>query len=156
MPREREPGEPLAKPRHERAAQERAAGATKDEAYEAAGFKPDRGNASRFFTSNDSIGERVDELLEQAALRAIETVKVTKELVMGLLLYEAINAKSDGARVQALKHLGQTNVVGLFVGDDENARPQTVPELCRTIAGGNDELYRMLLTTMPLAPSEKQ
>ncbi len=47
-------------------------------------------------------------------------------------------------------------VVALFVGDDENAKPQTPKELARAIAGDNDELYRMILTTVPLAPSEKQ
>ena len=156
MPREREPGKPLTKPRHEIAAQKYAAGATEDEAYAAAGFVPDSGNASRLFTGNDSVRERVEELLEQAALLAVDTAKITKELVLGGLLHEAMNAKSDGARVQAWKYLGQSHVVALFVGEDENTRPQTVPEICRAIAKDNDELYRMLLTTMPLAPSEKQ
>ena len=87
---------------------------------------------------------------------AVDTAKITKELVCGLLLHEALNAKSDGARVLAIKTLGQTNVVGLFVDDDENAKLKTVPEICRAIAGDDDDLYRRLLTTMPLAPSEKQ
>ena len=156
MAREREPGKPLDNPRHEIAAQEYAAGATEADAYEAAGFEPNSGNASRLLKGNESVRERVEELLEQAAERAIDTVKITKELVLGLLLHEAINAKSDGARVQALKHLGQSNVVGLFVGDDENDKPKTVPEICRAIAGDDEDLYRRLLTTMPLAPSEKQ
>ena len=155
MPQEREPGKPLAKPRHEIAAQQYASGATELEAYKAAGFDPHRSNASRLISS-DSVQERVEELLEQAALLAVDAAKITKDVVLGGLLHEALHAKSDGARVQAWKHLGQTNVVALFVGDDENAKPKTAPEVARAIAGDNDELYRMLLTTMPLAPSEKQ
>ena len=47
-------------------------------------------------------------------------------------------------------------VVALFVGDDPNARPQTPKEIARAIAGDDDDLYRRILTTVPLAPSEKQ
>ena len=155
MPRERKPGKPLAKPRHEIAAQQYASGTTEADAYETAGFQPDRGNAARFFTANDAVRERVEELLEQAALMAVDASAITKDVVLGLMLNEAINCKSDSARVMAIKTLGQTNVVGLFVDDDENRKPQTVPEICRSIASDNDELYRMLLAHMPLSPSEK-
>ena len=156
MASQREPGKPLARPRHEIAAQKYAAGATEDAAYAAAGFTPDSGNASRFFTGNDSVQERVEELLERAALLAVDAAKVTKELVLGGLLHEAMNAKSDNARVQAWKHLGQSHVVALFVPEGENAQQQSVPETLRAFAGDNDELYRMLLERIPLAPSEKQ
>ena len=102
------------------------------------------------------MAERVEELLEQAALMAVDASKITKDVVLGLMLNEAINCKSDSARVMAIKTLGQTNVVGLFVGaDDENSKFKTVPEMVRAFAGDNDELYRMLLTHMPLSPSEK-
>ena len=49
--------------RHELFAQERARGATADEAYAKAGYKPDRGHASRL-AANGSILARIDELLE--------------------------------------------------------------------------------------------
>ena len=155
MTDEREPGKPLANTRHEIASRERAAGATKDEAYEAAGFQPDRANAHRLFTTNDDVRERVEELLEQAALMAVDASAITKDVVLGLMLNEAINCKSDSARVMAIKTLGQTNVVALFVSDDENNQLRTVPEIVRSFAGDNDELYRMLLAHMPLSPSEK-
>ena len=155
MPREREPGEPLKNARHERFAQGVASGMSATGAYDEAGYRPDGRNAGKL-TKNDAVSERVEELLEQAALLAVDASRITKDVVLGLLLHEALNAKSDGARVLAIKTLGQTNVVGLFVDEDENARPKTVPEICRAIAGDNDDLYRMLLTTMPLAPSEKQ
>ncbi len=155
MASQREPGKPLDNPRHEIAAQEYAGGATEAEAYETAGFVPDSGNASRLFTGNDSVRERVEELLEQAALMAVDAAAITKDVVLGLMLNEAINCKSDSARVMAIKTLGQTNVVGLFVGDDDNSKFQTVPELIRAFAGDNEKLYRMILTHMPLSPSEK-
>ena len=155
MASQREPGKPLANARHERFAQARAAGKSATGAYEEAGYEPDSGHASRL-AGNGSVFERVTELLKEAERLAVDASKITKDMVLGGLLHEAMHARSDGARVQAWKHLGQSNVIGLFVGDDENTRPKTVPEICRAIAGDNDDLYRMLLTTMPLAPSEKQ
>lgn len=155
MTGERKPGEPLDNARHERFAQGVAAGKSATGAYEDAGYEPDTGHASRL-AGNGSVAERVEELLDRAALMAVDAAKITKDVVLGLLLHEALNAKADGARVLAIKTLGQTNVVGLFVGEDENSKLKTVPEICRVIAGDDDDLYRRLLTTMPLAPSEKQ
>lgn len=66
--------------RHERFAQELAKGKTADEAYETAGFKANRGNATRL-KANESIESRVRELLEGAAERAEITVaRVLEEL----------------------------------------------------------------------------
>ena len=155
MPRERRPGEPLDNARHERFAQARAAGKSATGAYEEAGYEPDSGHASRL-AGNGSVSERVTELLKEAERLAVDASKITKDMVLGGLLHEAMHAKSDGARVQAWKHLGQSNVVALFVGDDENRKPATPQECARAIAGDNDELYRMILTTVPLSPSEKQ
>lgn len=63
----------LANARHERFAQELAKGKTADEAYAEAGYKPDRGNASRL-TAKDSVAARVAELKERAAVRTEITV----------------------------------------------------------------------------------
>ncbi|MGK9282022.1 terminase small subunit [Sinorhizobium meliloti] len=66
--------------RHEKFAQELAKGKTADEAYASAGYKPDRGNASRL-TANDSIKDRVAEIQGKGALKAEATVeRVLKEL----------------------------------------------------------------------------
>ena len=155
MPSERKPGEPLANARHERFAQGVASGKSATGAYEEAGYESDSGHASRL-AGNGSVSERVNELLKEAQRLAVDASKITKDMVLGGLLHEAMHAKSDGARVQAWKHLGQSNVIGLFVGEDENTRPKTAPEIARAIAGDNDELYRMILTTVPMAPGEKQ
>ena len=70
----------LPNPRHERFAQELAMGRTSEEAYATAGFKPDRGNASRL-TANDSVRARVAEIQGRGAERAEITVEmVLREL----------------------------------------------------------------------------
>jgi type VI protein secretion system component VasK len=55
--------------RHETFAQELAKGKTADEAYQLAGFKPNRGNAARL-NANESIRARVEELASRGAEKA--------------------------------------------------------------------------------------
>jgi len=55
--------------RHEKMAQALSKGKTADEAYVAAGFKANRGNAARL-NANESIRARVDELLTRVAEKA--------------------------------------------------------------------------------------
>jgi phage terminase small subunit len=70
----------LKNPRHELFAQELATGKTADEAYASAGYKPNRGNAARL-NANESIRERVTEILERGAARAEVTIeKIVAEL----------------------------------------------------------------------------
>lgn len=79
----------LENPKHERFAQELAKGKTADEAYAEAGYKPDRGNASRL-TANDNVKTRVAEIQERAAVRTEITVAdITKRLL-------AIATKAEG------------------------------------------------------------
>lgn len=79
----------LANARHERFAQELAKGKSQDEAYELAGFKPDRGNAARL-TANDSVRTRLAELQERGAIKA--------EVTAASLIEEA-----EDVRAKALK-----------------------------------------------------
>lgn len=66
--------------RHERFAQELAAGKGVSEAFETAGFEPNRGNASRL-KADENIQARVQEILESAALRVeITQARVLQEL----------------------------------------------------------------------------
>lgn len=66
--------------KHEAFAQGLAKGLSADEAYARAGFKPNRGNASRL-KANESIAARVDEIVGKGAERAEATVeRVLKEL----------------------------------------------------------------------------
>jgi len=67
--------------RHEAFAQALAKGQTSDEAYRTAGFKANRGNATRL-KANESIAERVAEIQGKSADRAeIDIARVLKELV---------------------------------------------------------------------------
>ena len=59
--------------KHERFAQELAKGETADAAYENAGYKPNRGNATRL-KANESVAARVAEIQGKAAARAEITV----------------------------------------------------------------------------------
>lgn len=105
--------EPLANARHERFAQCLAQGMTADAAYREAGYKPNRGNATRL-KSNERIQARVAHLKRQAAREAV----ITQADVLQRLLREADvgadapDAVASAARVAALKLLGQH--LGMF------------------------------------------
>lgn len=60
--------------RHERFAQGIVKGLTVDSAYEAAGFRPHSGNASRL-RGNESVKARIEELLMQAAAQTVLTAR---------------------------------------------------------------------------------
>jgi len=94
-------------PRHERFAQELAAGKSAAEAHRIAGYKPNRGNASHL-QSNQSIQNRVAELLQerenihsQATAKAVEATALTKEWVITKLIENATRA------MQAEAHRGE-------------------------------------------------
>lgn len=82
----------LKNPKHERFAQELAKGTTAEKSYEAAGYKANRGNATKL-KQNESILRRVPELLAlrermhgQSTAKAIERVSLTKEWVLAKLI----------------------------------------------------------------------
>jgi len=72
---------PLKNARHEKFAQELAKGQAQDKAYAAAGYRPDRGAASRL-SANVNIRARVEELKGKAAERCVVTVEgITQRLL---------------------------------------------------------------------------
>jgi len=94
----------LSNPKHERFAQELAKGKTAIEAYEVAGYKPDRGAASRLST-NVNIQARCSEIIERAATRV--------EVSLASLLEEAeevrkqaLESKQFSAAISAIKEKG--------------------------------------------------
>lgn len=104
----------LKNPKHERFAQELAKGKAADEAYQLAGFKPNRGNACTL-KQNQSILERVDDLLKereaihaQATAQAVETAGLTKGWVIETLMENVRRAM----QAQAAKDEN-----GMVVGD---------------------------------------
>lgn len=107
--------------KHERFAQGLAKGLTADEAYQAAGYSENRGNASRL-KSNENILKRVDELQE----RVVADILLTREWVIEQLIDNVRQAKSgdklDGSTAnKALELLGKE--LGMFIERKEVGKP---------------------------------
>lgn len=101
--------------RHEAFAQALAKGKSADEAYQLAGFKANRGNASRL-NANENIAARVAELQGMAA----ERVVVDREWVLARLIEnaKAHQATNPAASNTALSLIGKE--IGMFVERTEN------------------------------------
>lgn len=112
--------------RHERFAQALAQGKTADEAYQEAGYSPNRGNASTL-KAKQNIKDRVEELTSRAA----NGVVLTKQWVLEQLMDNAAKAKTKedfGPSNKALELLGKH--LKMFDGkdgdDDDAASPQNL------------------------------
>jgi phage terminase small subunit len=101
----------LTNPRHERYAQELATGKTADEAYKSAGYKANRGNATRL-KANDSIMKRIVELQGVSA----EQFELTRASILQMLIDDRRAAGRLGqtsAAIRAAELLGKE--LGMFV-----------------------------------------
>ncbi|WP_234825350.1 hypothetical protein [Agrobacterium pusense] len=97
--------------RHETFAQGLAKGLTADEAYQKAGFKPNRGNAATL-KANQSVLDRVAEIQGKAAAKAGVTIQsLTDELEQARGI--AIAEKQSSAAVAAT--MGKAKLHGLGV-----------------------------------------
>lgn len=106
--------------RHERFAQELAKGAPAIEAYKKAGYRPDRGAASRL-SSKVSVKARVQELLGNAALRTEVTVsRVTENLVRIADKAEKIG-ESNGLSVARSAWMDAAKINGLVKEKHEHS-----------------------------------
>lgn len=144
--------------RHEQFAQALAKGKTADEAYALAGFKPDRGNASRL-QQKDSIRQRVAELLEweqtverKATEKAIERLSITKERVLAELakigfsdIRKAIRWKSslveeddnpEGGDVLVVKTIVTNNVELVSSDEIDDETAGAIAEVSQNASGG--------------------
>ncbi len=116
----------LANVRHERFARELSGGKTASEAYELAGFKASRPNASRL-QHQENIRQRVAELhaqgaeiAQKATEKAAERLSVDREWVMARLKDNAVSAaaKEDyGPSNRAIELLGKE--IGMFIDRKE-------------------------------------
>lgn len=139
---------PLDNQRHELFAQELAKGLSADKAYEAAGFKPNRGNAATL-KQKQSISIRVAEILgereaihAQATADAIKSTALTKEWIIQTLMENVARAMratpvrtdDDGEAIgeyqyqgsvanRALELLGKE--LGMFIERTENQNVNT-------------------------------
>lgn len=105
----------LANSKHERFAQGIAKGQSADEAYVGAGFKPNRGNASRL-KANESILGRVAELQNKAAAKVVLTI----EDIAAQLDEDRVFAKACGSASAAVAAtMGKAKVLGLIVDRSE-------------------------------------
>ncbi len=107
----------LKNPRHERFSQELAVGKSADEAYQAAGYKPDRAHASRL-AANGNIRGRVTELQSVTA----EKAGVTLNSLIGEaadIQQSAVKAQAYSAAVAALT--AKAKLAGLWIERGEHS-----------------------------------
>jgi hypothetical protein len=101
----------LKNPRHEKFAQELAQGRTADEAYAAAGYTPNRGNATRM-KANESIRSRLAELQAKSA----DAVNMTAADIARQLDEDREFARQNGSAAAAVSAtMGKAKVLGLVV-----------------------------------------
>lgn len=106
----------LTNTRHERFAQGLAKGLSQLEAYTQAGYKPDRGSATKL-AQKASISQRIAEI----AAPAVEKSKVTAEYLLERLCMEIEGEVEDATqtgRVSAMKLAAQ--LAGLLIERREN------------------------------------
>ena len=88
-------------PRHERFAQQLAAGKTADTAYEAAGYRKHRSNAARV-SANERVKERVREIQAIGAERAAVTIQSLIEEAEQARIKAMESANGAAAAVSAI------------------------------------------------------
>ncbi len=112
----------LSNARWEAFAQGLSKGETADQAYQSAGYKPNRGNATRL-KANESIQARLAELQE----RGQRMTDMTKERLTEMLLQDREDARANGqysAAVSAVEKVGKLH--GLFIDKSENVNTNYV------------------------------
>lgn len=108
--------------KHERFAQELAKGKSATEAYVLAGYKANDGNAATL-KGNQSISERVTELLERSAIRAeVSVASITERLIRISEKGEAIGEPA-GLSVARQAAMDAAKLHGLIVEKKETGRP---------------------------------
>ena len=113
----------LSNHKHELFCQNIAIGMGVAEAYVAAGYKPNPGNASAL-KSQQNILTRLDELLNASAAKVISKVEYTRDHLLDRLeevRRVALDAGQTSAAVQAI--MGQAKIVGAIIDRREVAGP---------------------------------
>jgi phage terminase small subunit len=121
----------LANSKHERFAQELAKGKSATEAYELAGYRPNRGNATTL-KQQESISKRVCEILEgmheghkEAVMQAIESTEVTPEsLVRELEEARAVAKDQKQGAAMTAATIGKARILGLIIEKREDVTPR--------------------------------
>lgn len=118
--------------RHELFAQELSSGATADAAYEAAGFKPNRGNATRL-KANESIAARLAEIQNKAAERVVVTID---DIARQLDEDRAFARQCGSAAASVAATMGKAKVLGLVIDKAETTAVATMTVTYVTNASG--------------------
>lgn len=118
---------PLKNARQEKFAQELAKGKSQVDAYVAAGYKPDRGAATRL-SANVSVRARCDELKARAAEKAV----VTAADIAAQLDEDRVFARQvESAAAAVSATMGKAKVLGLILDKHEHAVNPELAELIR-------------------------
>jgi len=104
----------LSNPKHERFAQELAQGKTADEAYQLAGYKENRGNASTL-KANQIISDRVAVLLERAANRVELTVQTVADNLLRIANKAEALGEASGFSVAKGAWMDAAKIKGLVI-----------------------------------------
>lgn len=108
--------------KHERFAQELAKGKTADEAYQLAGYKANRGNATTL-KANQSITDRVAEIMERGALRAELSVASVTESLLRIAEKAEKLGEASGYNVAKAAWMDAAKLHGLVVDKKEVGGP---------------------------------
>lgn len=126
----------LSNQRHELFAQGLAAGKTADQAYQEAGYRANRGNATTL-KANKSISNRVAEILEQAAV----LVELTRADILNMLTEDRKLARENNqasAAIRATELLGR-ELCSMFVERKEHKVTISHEDALNAIDGDGDE-----------------
>ena len=120
----------LSNARHERFAQELAAGKTQSEAYQEAGYAPSEPNASRL-TSNDKVRARVAEIQGRAAASVGLTLAYATEHLLRLAVKAEKIGDAAGLQASRASVMDACKLNGLVIDKAElaadlNVRPSVV------------------------------
>jgi phage terminase small subunit len=105
----------LSNAKHELFCQHLALGKTATEAYEMAGYKPSRSNAS-VLKANQNISDRLSEILQQSERKVVQQIESTRESLLAELEEARQTARDRGnASAMVSATIGKARVLGLII-----------------------------------------
>jgi hypothetical protein len=105
----------LSNAKHELFCQHLALGKTASEAYEMAGYKPSRSNAS-VLRANQNVSDRLSEILQQSERKVVQQIEYTRDSILAELdeaRKMAIELKNPSAAWQAA--MAKAKLLGLVI-----------------------------------------
>jgi hypothetical protein len=105
----------LSNAKHELFSQQLALGKTASEAYELAGYKPSRSNAS-VLRAKQNISDRLAEILQESEKTVLNQIEYTRERLLAKLdhAYDVAEKRSNGSAMSAAI-VAQARICGLII-----------------------------------------